>query len=591
MEKLEFLPIRTPDTDGNGVQDKKRFQYVNPFSLLGIEALPNQPLDRTAIRQKSKRLLGEIELDESHAILFYEIRISKSDFHVILNELDDEKIAGFHLEISQNEFLVKYLHTSNHFFVPEVAIPSGELGRFIYPYLAFSFSRSLEKLCTHFDKQLWVKVIDLIQKIPSEFYDNIYEPISKRLRDSGDKVIEIRNRLSEKTFSNLDSIPDTVEKAIHDSLPIEAINSLPAYCSSFRSDLARNICVLSGTIYTQSSDSALTIRGFRIALGIIDDPMLQKQISDEIGSLGRLLANGPVEGNNLKSNVLKSLDELIQTLVGHKEEMINLERLNQQLYHVFSWEIISRIISENDEGISSQISAKIWTITEILGYSNSGKILEIFRPILTRNEPAELVYNSKLNALKNAPTRRLSTRQISISVNIPPKFIGFLIFIALIIIVFQVITEDSSNPVPAVSSQLNVSTKRVPKSANSSPAGGNEEYIRVGEYLCPKKNETFLIGLQPDTGLRSALEKEKGALEAQVLVIKQLDKRLKSLKKNGLRDPKSIEDYNALVETYDQKLYNYGYIKNKLTSAAEEYNNKVADMNSFLNQNCTIETR
>jgi hypothetical protein len=83
--------------------------YINPFKLLGITADNLSDVDSATINKAKRKLLAEIELSDTNAIIHSGVEFNKGDCHKAIDDLDNDNKREFHHFILQNKPLNNFL--------------------------------------------------------------------------------------------------------------------------------------------------------------------------------------------------------------------------------------------------------------------------------------------------------------------------------------------------------------------------------------------------------------------------------------------------------------------------------------------------
>ena len=112
--------------------------YLNPYQLLNSQTLehwsPDEPLDVKTVQRQKKRMLQELELEDGVLDWLPGLRLDKSRALAVCEDLNDERIADFHLSVFRNPnlhaFLTRGCH--EHFLVDEQESPLEIMQQFEY---------------------------------------------------------------------------------------------------------------------------------------------------------------------------------------------------------------------------------------------------------------------------------------------------------------------------------------------------------------------------------------------------------------------------------------------------------------------------
>jgi hypothetical protein len=83
--------------------------YLNPVALLGTAFQP--PLDPRLIQRERKKLLAELELSGSDSLTLDGATFTKNELLEYFAELEQERVIKYHLAISEDPVLLRFLHT------------------------------------------------------------------------------------------------------------------------------------------------------------------------------------------------------------------------------------------------------------------------------------------------------------------------------------------------------------------------------------------------------------------------------------------------------------------------------------------------
>lgn len=595
------------------VVDRERYQYINPFSLLSIDNGSAKSRDQKIIKQHIKKLTADIELSDTKAIAFMNVRISKSDLHDILLDLDAEDTYNHHLAVFENDGLLSFLHTSRPSFASSFELPEDRsLLSFLYPYLAFSFANAITFSLSEFAPHEWQSIFAHIAEIPSSFHDTILLPVTRVLRNVLDDISKLQQSVDNETISGIKEVPQLLTDAIEKRIPLAAIEQLQAYSSDHLSQIAGKIRSLSVNLHNDASATDTAIKTLQIAIQISSDPLDQTKFTEDLQKLRALSAEAGKRERDFRTSILSFLDSTLSALRQVSRENIASGKLHDNFAEVFSKSRMNAIVTDTDEPFCKSVEDKVWSIISCIGYENSKLILPVFSQLFGRTSDSKSVFDARLKILKREQTTHsLKSSGLKLLRAFSPFIaIGVLLGLGFVCEQLGVFNSGSSSSKTTTSAPSSTS----PLAPQSTSGTGQEEYVNVGQYRCTRYHSTKLDKIRPSTILNSQIESDSRLLKSesaeieseQVLlesVSSEIDILSSELKSTYVdqSDQSSIDEYNTKVDEYNTKLQEYRNavashnlkVSTHRTRVADHteklnrYNSQVDIYNNYLESNCT----
>lgn len=114
----------------------------------------------------------------------------------------------------------------------------------------------------------------------------------------------------------------------------------------------------------------------------------------------------------------------------------------------------------------------------------------------------------------------------------------------------------------------------------------NNDSVVIGEYTCSRYHYNQAVALDPDES-EAQITAAENALEYRANELERLQSEIESSYVNEYSSQYKINQYNAMVDEYNSKLFSYKRDAISLDSRIDKYNAQIAKHNNYLKNNCT----
>jgi len=220
-------------------------QYINPYKLLNIPADDLPSVDSNTVSKAKKKLLAEIELSESNAIVHSKIELNKGDCIKAIDDLDNNNKREFHLFIIKNKPLFNFLTSRDLTFFTQFKFESiykdNEFLDFISPFFSEQYDQALfinyKKNISHN-----LKAILAVKPITNfEYSDKCYKSTYSFLREIYFELEKINKDIENNNSVFIKENFQGLARLISDKINVAQLNALPYYFQTIRNQIAHSI--------------------------------------------------------------------------------------------------------------------------------------------------------------------------------------------------------------------------------------------------------------------------------------------------------------------------------------------------------------
>lgn len=276
--------------------------YLNPYQLLAatdaVEAQLDAPLDPKALQRLRKRVLQEIELEDGALSWMPSLRIDRSRAIAVIDELNNEELAWYHLYVYQDSKLLDFLTTGahSHFLVDATKSPLETLehidsdqsflawlGKYFSVQFDAVMSRAIAASKLHIVAQLtsgrrWVSAAqsDACFESSRRALDRLLIPLRELVGQSEGRLIGGAE----------------VERFLGRNRLLECINALPVQFRDFQSEVGDSLRSIALACNNEHGDPEEAQRVLeQVATLRFKSADLEHRIQEDVEQLGKLIEN------------------------------------------------------------------------------------------------------------------------------------------------------------------------------------------------------------------------------------------------------------------------------------------------------------
>jgi len=337
-------------------------KYINPYEIASSIHFNN--LDTTMFKKFKRRLSAELELGDDE-IIINRVKLHQNEIYELIDSIErDKNLLNIFKSLYENKELNNFLNGKSNENLKRLknilSLEDKQTIDFITDYLIQILSKIYKEA---FDSKYQVDILQIKPPLDEKYYEKIYEPIYKILKNKENELISLKNNYYD--FNKIKNITNDVQN----------INALPDYFIKIRSDIAQVIRNLSIDSWNDNNDLDLAINLINYALKFntnsktkdkflsdkddlenIKHKLISEKIADQINSL---------QDEYFHKNIISQVQIIIKNIFNDDIVGIAIRDLS-----IFSWnkkEDIEIALKLND------IALRITKNQEVLNILNKDK--------------------------------------------------------------------------------------------------------------------------------------------------------------------------------------------------------------------------
>lgn len=219
--------------------------YINPYELLGIEAINLSDIDSKTILKEKRKLLQEIELSDTNSIKHNGVELTKADCLSAIEDLDNKDKREFHFFIFHNKPLNAFLSKGSILFFEQFQVESiyklPDFLDFISKYFAPQYDKILTNNFKRGNFDYVSKILSVKPITNTLLFESCYKGTYSILKFLEKEVTNLSKEIDDKTSPFIKLNFHGLNSLLKDKINIDLINILPSYFQSLRNQLAQSL--------------------------------------------------------------------------------------------------------------------------------------------------------------------------------------------------------------------------------------------------------------------------------------------------------------------------------------------------------------
>ena len=231
--------------------------YINPFQLLGITAENISDIDNVTINKAKRKLLAEIELSDTNAIVHSGVELNKGDCLKAIDDLDTKIKREFHFYILQNKLLNNFLTSRDLTFFAQFKVESifkdNEFLDFISPYFSEQYDKALIENYKKCNLSNLKSLLSINPIVNNQYSEKCHQSTYLYLREINLEIEKIKKEIesSKSLFIRNYFDGQGISKYIENKLNVSFLNILPNYFQGIRNQITQSISILAVYIHNE----------------------------------------------------------------------------------------------------------------------------------------------------------------------------------------------------------------------------------------------------------------------------------------------------------------------------------------------------
>ncbi len=229
-------------------------QFINPIEILRLTTVADSSqIDSDTIKKAKRRLFADIDLSDDGHYDYYGLQLSKGDCEKAIDELSNNDLKEYYLNLTSNKKLNEFLVNGNEnvfdSFKQDSIFKLPDFVNFISPYYAPKFDKALSNAFEDEDVELLKSILKTSFLVSQNNVNTAYKGVSNILQNRLSEISKIRTDIkNEESVYDDDDIQEVVD-LVTDYFPTEPLNCLPNYFQSQILKIANEINYLNVAIW------------------------------------------------------------------------------------------------------------------------------------------------------------------------------------------------------------------------------------------------------------------------------------------------------------------------------------------------------
>ena len=319
-------------------------KYINPYEIATFIQFNN--LNTTTFKTFKKKLSAELELGDNE-IIINDVKLHKNEIYELIDAIErDKNLLNIFKSLYENKELNNFLNGNANSNIKKLKnillLEDKQTIDFITDYLIQILSRIYKEAFSKYQ----VDILQLEPPLNEKYYEKIYEPIYKILKNKENELIELKNNYYE--FYDIKNITNDIKN----------INALPDYFIKIRSDIAQAIRNLSIDSWNDNNDLELALNlinyalAFNVKTKVKDNFLSDKNDLEEIKE-NKILINFLDKINDVLNNSSLVFSTKLYKIIDILKQKDS--KLNDNTSVLIVYNMINKYIEENESIIKNNI--------------------------------------------------------------------------------------------------------------------------------------------------------------------------------------------------------------------------------------------